>query len=154
MNSSLPPDVISNSCAVCLRHVAGQGLPGGPVYSDENIFVAHFPLLPNEPAYRGHVILEMRRHITSPSQLTQSEAMALGLWTQKIVRAQEVALQAQHVYVVRIGDLTPHLHFHFVPRYAETPAEQFGPLLFRWKDAPRADAQTMIQLTEKLKLAL
>ena len=139
------------SCAVCRRHVSGEGLPAGALYSDELVFIAHFPLIPSEPAHRGHIILEMRRHLTSPSQMTEQEAQAVGKWTQKIVRAQEQALNAVHVYVVRIGDLTPHLHFHFVPRYAQTPKEQWGPLLFRWKEGPKAGAQEMGELTSQIK---
>jgi histidine triad (HIT) family protein len=141
----------NENCQICLRHRLLTHLPGGPIFQDEDIFIAHFPLIPTEPAYRGHIILELRRHVTTPAELTESEAIKIGLWTKRIVDVLEKGLEAVHVYVLRIGDLTPHLHFHFVPRFATTPHADWGPLLFRSKDAPRADAKAMVEITECLR---
>src|ERR1700722_4518007 len=119
-------------CAVCERQRTKVNLPAGPIHSDPLIFVTHFPLLKEEPAHYGHVILEMRRHITKPIEMTNEEAQSVGLWTKIISGFLEKVLGAEHVYIVRIGDKTPHLHFHFVPRFPGTPKEVWGPLLWQW----------------------
>ena len=141
-----------DACAVCQRHRTKENLPAGAIFEDEHVFIAHFPLLPNEPAHRGHVILEMKRHLTSPLQLSDAEARAVGLWTQKIALALEEILGAVHVYVLRIGDITAHLHFHFVPRYPDTVRSEWGPLLFKSPLGPKANAAEMKIITEKLKI--
>jgi histidine triad (HIT) family protein len=141
-------------CSVCERQRNKENLPAGPVYSDHLIFVTHFPLLTSEPAHYGHIILELRRHITRPSEMTNEEAQSVGLWTKIISSFLEGEAGAEHVYIVRIGDKTPHLHFHFVPRYPGTPQEFWGPLLWQWTGSKKASAQEMIAFTERFKKRL
>jgi histidine triad (HIT) family protein len=142
---------MSQTCAVCNKHKTNDTLPGGPIYEDENVFIAHFPHIETEAAHYGHIILEMKRHITRPSEMTYDESTALGVWTQKISERLEKRLSAEHVYVVRIGDVTPHLHFHFIPRFAGTPREAWGPLLNRWPGGRKASPEDMIEITKWLR---
>jgi histidine triad (HIT) family protein len=139
-------------CGVCEKHKNSLALlPGGAIFEDENVFIAHFPVVPEEKAHFGHVILELKRHIVSPKEMSDLEATSVGLFTQRICRGLEIGLGAEHVYVVRIGDVTRHLHFHFVPRFKDTPQEFWGPLLFRWAGSRKATAADMIKITETLK---
>jgi diadenosine tetraphosphate (Ap4A) HIT family hydrolase len=140
------------SCLVCGKHKNFLAiLPGGVIFQNQHIFAAHFPLIENEPAHYGHIILEFKRHITKPSEMTPAECLALGFATQKISNSLESTLGAEHVYIVRIGDVTPHLHFHFVPRFSDTSKEFWGPLLFRWPGSRKATAQDMIAVSEKMR---
>ena len=139
-------------CQVCEKHKNGDHLPGGAIFEDENVFIAHFPLIPDEKAHLGHIILEMTRHLTRLSEMTEEESLQVGKWIPKISRALEKTLGAEHVYLVRIGDKTPHLHFHFVPRYPNTPKDIWGPLLYTHPNSgPKAGSKEMIEVTEKIK---
>ncbi len=138
-------------CAVCQKHQTYENLPGKAVFQNAHLFIAHFPSVSEEPAHYGHVIIEMKKHIISPAQMTEEEAADLGIWIHKLSRALESSLGAEHTYVVRIGDKTKHLHFHLVPRFAGTPQEFWGPLLFRWAGGRKATPQDMIQITGNLR---
>jgi histidine triad (HIT) family protein len=143
---------MSEECQVCAKHKTGNSLPGGEIFKDASIFIAHFPIVNGEKAHQGHIILEMTRHLTKLSELNEVEAMAVGKWTPKIAEALEETLKAEHVYMVRIGDITPHLHFHFIPRYANTPKDLWGPLLYTHpQGAPRVGPNEMIKITNKIK---
>jgi histidine triad (HIT) family protein len=143
---------MGDSCAVCDKHRTLETLPGGFIYRDSHVFIAHFPLLKGERAHRGHIILEMSRHITKPSEMTPEEGTSVGQWIPKLSRSLEKVLGAEHVYLVRIGDKTPHLHFHFVPRYPGTPKEFWGPLLNTFANsAPDVGATEMAEITDKIK---
>ena len=139
-----------NKCQVCEKHKTGEGLPGGTIFENENIFIAHFPKT-DEPAHFGHIILEMRRHITSLSDLTEQEALDVGKFTRLISKALHEVLNAEHVYSLRIGDVTPHLHFHFVPRYKDAPKDSWGPWHFKWERGPKASSKDMIEISEKIR---
>jgi histidine triad (HIT) family protein len=140
-----------NKCQVCEKHESKKSLPGGVIFENESVFVAHFPLIENEPAHKGHVILEMKRHITQMSELTEAEALEVGRWTRLLSIALQGAVAAEHVYLLRIGDVTPHLHFHFVPRYADAPKESWGPLHFKWERGPKASSKDMIEISDKIR---
>ncbi len=138
-------------CQVCQKHKTYETLPGGVIFENSDTFIAHFPLIPEQKAHYGHLILEFKRHITQPSQLSEAEALELGRWTPRVCQALEKALGAVHVYVLRIGDVTPHLHYHFVPRYKDAPRESWGPLHHNWPTGPKANESDMEQITLKLK---
>ena len=136
-------------CSVCEKHETKKTLPGGAVYDGVRVFVGHFPLIESEKAHYGHVILELKRHITKLAELTEAEAVEIGQWTRTIARFLETELGAEHVYAVRIGDKTPHLHFHFVPRFPGTPKEVWSPTLWQWPGGRKATADDMIAITKK-----
>ena len=60
-----------------------------------------------------------------------------------------VYFEAEHVYVVRIGDKTPHVHFHFVPRFPGTPRDVWQATLWQWPDGRKASADDMVAITRK-----
>ncbi len=145
----------STNCNVCQKHQTLKTLPGGIIFQNNSLFIAHFPLIESQlKPYYGHIIIEFKRHITRPSELTNIEAQDLGLWIQKISTALESSLGAEHTYIFRIGDKTPHLHFHLVPRYANTPIDAWGTSLYEWPQARRADAREIIDVSNKLRMHL
>jgi diadenosine tetraphosphate (Ap4A) HIT family hydrolase len=145
---------LSTSCPVCEKHHSRQGLPGGAIAEDEFWFIAHFPWVEGPPPHYGHVIAEVRRHITDPARLTREEAASLGLWTQKISAALASRLEAEHVYIFRIGDQTPHLHFHFVPRFKDTPKEAWGTGLYQSPRGRKASVNDIKNISSTLAQAL
>ncbi len=42
------------------------------------------------------------------------------------MRAQRLALGAEHVYAFALGDVLRHFHLHLVPRFAATPPRLRG----------------------------
>ncbi|MDZ4676342.1 MAG: HIT domain-containing protein [Oligoflexia bacterium] len=142
----------TDKCGVCQKHQDLKSLPGGVIFENDALFIAHFPLLENQPnPYFGHIIIELKRHITRPSELNENEAKYLGIWIQKISAALENILNAEHVYIFRIGDKTPHLHFHIVPRYANTPKEVWGTGIYEWPMARRAQTRELIEISDGLR---
>ncbi len=144
------------SCAVCAKHLSLEGLPGGVIYQNEFIFVAHFPLFSEPSAFKphyGHIILDLKRHITSPAVMTDEEASQVGLWLQRISHFLERDLAAEHTYQFRIGDKTPHLHFHIVPRFPDTPHELWGIYLFESPVSRKADTVDIQNISAKMRQA-
>lgn len=137
-------------CFICTKHRMREPyLPGGVVHEDGDLLVAHFPIMEEGgTAYRGHMIIEPKRHITRPSELTESEARQIGFLYHRIGGIQEKLLQAEHVYFFRIGDQVPHLHFHVIPRYAGTPKDFRGQKIMEWPDAPRIGSAEIRELSE------
>ncbi len=138
------------SCSVCLKHKNLAALSGGVIFENELLFIAHFPMTAS--THYGHMIIELKRHITSPREMTESEASAVGLWMQRLSLFIETELAAEHVYLFRIGDVTPHLHFHAVPRFAGTPREMWGIYLYENPHGRKASESEIVSISEKARL--
>ncbi len=138
------------SCGVCAKHKSLEGLPGGIIFENDLVFIAHFPMGERQPHY-GHIIIELKRHITSPRDMTEAEAAEVGLWTQRLSLFLETELTAEHTYLFRIGDITPHLHFHVVPRFNGTPREMWGIYLYENPNSRKASESDILMISEKLR---
>lgn len=142
------------SCVVCEKHLSLEGLPGGVIFQNDLIFVAHFPLSENFRPHYGHLIIEFKRHITNPADMTEKEAIELGLSILKFSRLLQTQLHAEHVYIFRIGDKTPHLHFHLVPRFPGTPKEAWGTSLYESPLGRKATALEIKDISSKISSSL
>jgi diadenosine tetraphosphate (Ap4A) HIT family hydrolase len=71
--------------------------------------------VPSQTVRDGHVMVVSARHAASFSDLQPVEAGAFMAFVAGAVRAAEQASGGAHYYVLRIGDKSPHLHFHLVP---------------------------------------
>ena len=72
--------------------------------------------VPSEVARSGHIMVVSASHAESFSDLTPSDAAAFMALVATAAREAEQESGARHCYVLRIGDQSPHLHFHIVPR--------------------------------------
>ena len=129
-------------CFVCRKHAErGSLLPGGPVGEDDTVIVSHLaPAAPSgqgRPVYLGHLLVEPRRHAPGFADLTDDEARAVGWWCTRASRALRTVAGAEHVYLAVIGDGTPHLHVHLLPRYPGTPREYWWQRVDEWPQARR-----------------
>jgi diadenosine tetraphosphate (Ap4A) HIT family hydrolase len=142
---------------VCAKHALGDDAPGGVLYQDELVYAGHVHNADGETAYRGHLVLEPRRHVEGFGLLTDDEAARLGRLANQLAAILRAALSADHVYVWALGgapdsERTPrHLHVHLVPRYPGTPREYWGATITRWPDAPRVDERAMRVLVAELR---
>ena len=79
--------------------------------------------IPDPPVRDGHLVVVSASHAARFSDLSDAEAAAFMALVASATREAEKTNGGSHVYVLRIGDKAPHLHFHLVPR-----AEGDGPL--------------------------
>lgn len=139
---------MANGCMVCEKHQDFLKVTGEPIINISGVWLSHFPHLGSDKAICGHLLIEPSRHITAMSDMNPDEAKALGelmLMGEQLIKK---ICRAEHVYVFRINDKVPHLHFHIVPRYEETPKEFWGTKIL---DNPGAKK---IELMEIQKLVL
>lgn len=137
-----------NDCVICKKH---QKNDFPRIYESESVIVCHHPVVSEEiGAYQGHLFVETKRHITSFAEFSDQEAAELGVIYKKATVLLESELGAEHVYSYRIGHLAPHLHFHLVPRYRNTPEQFWDRELHNWPEAPRITQNEIRALSEKL----
>jgi diadenosine tetraphosphate (Ap4A) HIT family hydrolase len=140
-----------NDCFVCHKHLNPKNIIGEFIAERSGLVVSHFPFVETEKATRGHLIIEPRRHITDISEMTDAEAAALGGLAREMVLLQKSKLKAEHVYMFRINDKVPHLHFHLIPRYAGTPREFWGLKIGEWPDRPTVGLSEILTLANELR---
>lgn len=83
--------------------------------------------VPLEIARSGHIMVVSASHAERITDLPQADADALMALVGSATRIAEQSTGA-HCYVLRIGDKSPHLHFHIVPRMLDDPA--LAPFVF------------------------
>lgn len=76
--------------------------------------------VPEDVARSGHIMVVSLTHAESLSALPQADADAFMALVGSATRDAERSTAA-HCYVARIGDQSPHLHFHIVPRMVDDP---------------------------------
>ena len=76
---------------------------------------------PSRIARDGHLMVVAAAHVTAFAQMTEEDASALMALVTSVAREAEVTSTAGRCYVLRIGDMAPHLHFHIVPVTAGDP---------------------------------
>lgn len=142
-----------STCPICQKHTA----PIETAISEgEHAVLVHYPTSESEPmAYKGHLMIEVRRHVTSFGELDEAEASEVGVMIAKASRLLTKELGAEHVYVFTIGHLVPHLHIHVVPRYQGTP-ERFwgGKQVSEWPGAPMLNDAAVLKLSGVLQSRL
>jgi len=69
----------------------------------------------------GHIMVVSVAHAASFADMTPAESGAFMALVASAARAAEQASGAERYYAVRIGDQTPHVHFHLVPRMEGDP---------------------------------
>jgi diadenosine tetraphosphate (Ap4A) HIT family hydrolase len=77
-------------------------------------------------------VLVARRHITALDELTDEEAVELGMLLQRTSRALKEITGCQKTYVMQFAEMAehPHVHFHVVPRRADLPEDRRSTQIF------------------------
>jgi len=108
---------MKSDCIFC-KIVAGQ-LPACKVYEDTDTlaFMDIGPIVP------GHTLVIPKTHVDLLTAAPPEVLQKLILVVQRIARAQLKAFKADGVNVIQsngraAGQVVPHLHFHFIPRFA------------------------------------
>ncbi len=139
-------------CLVCRKHRGEIAVPGGVIFENPLIYIAHAQLWGKETDhYLGHVIIETRRHVAELADLTEPEAQAVGLYASRVAKALMTTEGMEHVYSFVIGDGVPHVHVHVIGRYPGAPREYWGPKVDEWPQAPRGKAAEIARVADRLR---
>ena len=99
------------------------------------------------------VVIWRGRHVVEPVELTDAEAAAYGREVLCVARALIAALGPVKLNYDVLGNSSPHLHTHLVPRYADDPRPGW-PFPFPERDPPpmpderlRADVEALRRAT-------
>lgn len=85
-----------------------------------------------DTSHEGWLVIVLRRHVHSLSELTDREAAELGRLTRDVSAALEAVLGVPRTYVVQFAEhpLHPHVHVHLIARPDDLPKERRGPGIF------------------------
>jgi histidine triad (HIT) family protein len=141
-----------SACFICAKHRGDVPVPGGFIFED-TLFVTSHSMIPQgqEKAYLGYLIIEPRRHVEGLQNLDDRESEAIGVLITRLSRALINTEKAEHVYLFVLGHHIPHLHYHLIPRYANTPKEYWGTRVDEWPEAPRGGLSEINALCDRLR---
>ena len=118
----------TENCSVCAEVAGRIQSPGGVVFQDDWWMVAHHTGRWTDP---GELIVKVRRHCESLSELTTAEAAALGPLLRTAVGAIERVVRPERVYVASWNERVRHVHFFLLPRTRSLPAGHVTSDLYR-----------------------
>lgn len=82
-------------------------------------FKNSFFVLGDHQFYKGYSLLYLKKHIRELHEMPKSEYLELSDELYQASLAIEKTLNPWKVNVMCIGNQTPHIHWHIVPRYEE-----------------------------------
>lgn len=104
----------------------------------------------------GWLVIIARRHIEAIDELTEEEAIELGLLIRNLSIALRSVTNCAKTYVVQFAEAAehPHVHFHVVPRMADQPANRRGRKIFRCLGVPeeqQVSEESMNRMAEQIR---
>jgi diadenosine tetraphosphate (Ap4A) HIT family hydrolase len=101
-------------------------------------------------ALPGWIVLVARRHIEAIDELTEPEALELGLLLRRVSTALREVTGCVKTYVVQFAEHEdhPHVHFHVIPRMADQPEDRRGPRIFQYLNVPDAQRIREAQMND------
>jgi diadenosine tetraphosphate (Ap4A) HIT family hydrolase len=96
------------SCELCDLAVA-------PIYRDDKLSV----ILVDDAAYPGFCRVIWNEHVKEMSDLAPGDRMLLNDAVWHVELALRAVLAPGKVNVASLGNMTPHLHWHVIPRFAD-----------------------------------
>lgn len=103
-------------CAVCASLSGPERRE--PIYEDEHWHLRHDDA---PSALPGWLMLIARRHVAGPAHFNDHEARSFGPTLRHISKLLEEETGALRIYTAALGESSPHLHAHLVPRYETMP---------------------------------
>ena len=94
----------------------------------------------DEPDYPGFIRVIWNEHVREITDLAADERTALMRLVFAVEQVQRSVLAPDKMNVASLGNMTPHLHWHLIPRYADD-AHFPGPI---WSERRRSvSAETL-----------
>lgn len=136
---------------------AGIGCPMCPDAAEDDV-VAELPSgkvhLQNDADYRGYCILICRRHAVEIHDLTEAERKDWVEDTARIGKAISNVCGAAKLNLSLLGNMVPHLHCHFMPRYPDDPEWGHPPAFRAVSERRLLSAEEYADLKARLSEAL
>ena len=82
-------------------------------------FVYWSVFLHGEQYYLGRSVIRLRRHVEDLGDLTSEEQKEFFIVARKLRNAIKGLFRADLINYAFLGNVTRHLHCHFIPRYAK-----------------------------------
>lgn len=92
------------------------GGPGGPVLWQNDLCRV---VRVDEPDYPGFVRVILGRHATEMSDLDERERQGLMAVVFAVEAAVRETMQAEKMNLASLGNQTPHVHWHVIPRFRD-----------------------------------
>jgi len=125
------------SCELC------QGSGGEELYRDASLRV----VLVDDAQYPGFCRVIWHAHVKEMTDLAPAERSALMQMVMKVEAALREAMNPDKINLASLGNMTPHLHWHVIPRFGDD-AHFPAPV---WANAQRApDAAMLASRTAQL----
>jgi diadenosine tetraphosphate (Ap4A) HIT family hydrolase len=90
--------------------------PGGELLWQDDFCRA---VLVNDPHYPGFCRVILNRHIAEMTDLNENERQRLMKIVFVVEAAVREALRPDKINLASLGNMTPHLHWHVIPRFAD-----------------------------------
>jgi diadenosine tetraphosphate (Ap4A) HIT family hydrolase len=116
------------TCELTRRRDAGEAPLWDNMYRGQYWDVAHA----YNTSLPGWLVLIARRHIAAIDELTEDEAVELGLLIRRVSLILKTLTGCTKTYVIQFAEAAdhPHVHFHIVPRMPDQPDDRRGPDIF------------------------
>ena len=73
----------------------------------------------DEPDYPGFLRVILQQHATELSDLPEADHAALMAIVRKVEVAVRAAMRPDKMNVASLGNMTPHVHWHVIPRFRD-----------------------------------
>ena len=113
----------------------------------------------NSTALPGCLVLVARRHIGAIDELTNEEAIELGVLLRQVSLALKETTGCIKTYVVQFAEMAEHqhVHFHIIPRMANQPENRRGTNVFEYSgvsEEERVSEEIMNEIATKVQKIL
>ena len=111
-------------------------LKAEPVFRDAKLSV----ILVDDPAYPGFCRVIWNAHVKEMSDLVPADRLALNDAVWEVEMALRSVMMPEKVNLASLGNVTPHLHWHVIPRYLDD-AHFPNPV---WSEAVRSTDESVL----------
>lgn len=133
-----------HTCELTRRRDTGEAPLWDNMYRSQHWDVVHA----YNTSLPGWLVLVARRHIAAVDEMTEDEALELGLLIRRVSLILKSLTGCAKTYVIQFAEAAdhPHVHFHIVPRMSDQPDDRRGPLIFGYLGVPEADRVTEAEM--------
>ena len=120
--------VVCHICELIARRDSGEAPLWDAILRTNNFDVVHS----YNTALPGWLVLVVRRHIATITEMTEVEATEMGTLIRNVSLALQKVTGCAKTYVVQFAEMAEHshVHFHIIPRMADLPEKYKGTGIF------------------------